>query len=211
MQPENHGRTNQKARTRADLLQAATALIRDGKRPTVEEAALAAGVSKRTAYRYFVSQDHLLADAALDGLRAVLGDMLKEGADADDSPSRLAALAVAMNKLAMAHEAELRVMIRASLDAPRTSSGEPTRGQRRMDWINTALAPARSQLNDEVYDRLASALAVSLGVDALIVLRDICGLSPDRIETVMTWSAQALFEAAMKEMAASADPAGASG
>jgi AcrR family transcriptional regulator len=207
MQPESHERTNQKARTRADLLQAAIALIRNGERPTVEEAALAAGVSKRTAYRYFVSQDHLLADAALEGLRAVLGGMLDTGLDADDAPSRLSALAIAMNKLAMSHEAELRVMIRASLDAPRTNSGEPTRGQRRMDWINTALAPARSQLNDDLYDKLSSALAVSLGIDALIVLRDICGLSPDRIESVMTWSAQALFDAAMKEMAASADPA----
>jgi hypothetical protein len=110
----------------------------------------------------------------------------------------------------MSHEAELRVMIRASLDTPRTNAGEPTRGQRRMDWINTALAPARGQLNDDLYDKLASALAVSLGIDALIILRDICGLSPDRIESVMTWSAQALFDAAMKEMAASADPATAS-
>jgi AcrR family transcriptional regulator len=210
MQPESHERTNQKARTRADLLQAAIALIRNGERPTVEEAALAAGVSKRTAYRYFVSQDHLLADAALEGLRAVLGGMLEKGLDADDAPSRLSALAIAMNKLAMSHEAELRVMIRASLDTPRTNAGEPTRGQRRMDWINTALAPARGQLNDDLYDKLASALAVSLGIDALIILRDICGLSPDRIESVMTWSAQALFDAAMKEMAASADPATAS-
>jgi AcrR family transcriptional regulator len=210
MQPESHERTNQKARTRADLLQAAIALIRNGERPTVEEAALAAGVSKRTAYRYFVSQDHLLADAALEGLRAVLGDMIEKGLDADDAPSRLSALAIAMNKLAISHEAELRVMIRASLDTPRTNAGESTRGQRRMDWINTALAPARGQLNDDLYDKLASALAVSLGIDALIILRDICGLSPDRIESVMTWSAQALFDAAMKEMAASADPATAS-
>jgi hypothetical protein len=133
--------------------------------------------------------------------------MLDTGLDADDAPSRLSALAIAMNKLAMSHEAELRVMIRASLDAPRTNSGEPTRGQRRMDWINTALAPARGQLNNDLYDKLASALAVSLGIDALIILRDICGLPPDRIESVMTWSAQALFDAAMKEMAASADPA----
>jgi AcrR family transcriptional regulator len=206
MQPESHGRTNQKARTRADLLQAAIALIRKGERPTVEEAALAAGVSKRTAYRYFVSQDHLLADASLEGLRTVLGGMLDEGLDADDAPSRLSALAIAMNKLAISHEAELRVMIRASLDAPRASSGEPTRGQRRMDWINTALAPARGQLSHDLYERLASALAVCLGIDALIVLRDICGLAPDRVESVMMWSAQALFEAALKD-AASAEPA----
>ena len=62
-------RTNQKARTRADLLAAASALIRAGRRPTVEEVALAAGISKRTAYRYFTSQEHLLADAALETLR----------------------------------------------------------------------------------------------------------------------------------------------
>ena len=52
-QDDSGGRTNQKARTRAALLGSALALIRQGQRPTVEEAALAVGISKRTAYRYF--------------------------------------------------------------------------------------------------------------------------------------------------------------
>ena len=34
------------------------------------------GISKRTAYRYFVSQDHMLADAALESLRPEFAKLL---------------------------------------------------------------------------------------------------------------------------------------
>jgi AcrR family transcriptional regulator len=200
MQEEPQGRVKQKARTRADLLAAAIRLIRDGKRPTVEETALAAGISKRTAYRYFASQEHLLADAALEALRPILGEALETSLASGDAHARVGVLAAAMTRLSLSHEAELRTMIRASLDAPaQQTPGQPRRGQRRMDWINTALAPARAQLSDEAYERLASALAVCLGVDALLILRDICGLGPERIETVMAWSAQTLLTSALEE------------
>jgi AcrR family transcriptional regulator len=206
MQQESQGRVSQKARTRTDLLEAAITLIRQGKRPTVEEAALAAGISKRTAYRYFVSQDHLLADAALEALRPVMSVLVEQAVGSGDAQARVSALAVAMNRLALTHEAELRVMIRASLDAPAAgATDQRTRGQRRMDWITLALAPVRSQLGDEIYERLASGLAVSLGVDALLILRDICGLEQSRIESVMIWSAQTLLKAALNEAAAVGD------
>src|SRR5579872_3336731 len=50
---EDQGRVRQKRRTRRAILAAASALIGEGKRPSVEEVADAAEVSRRTAYRYF--------------------------------------------------------------------------------------------------------------------------------------------------------------
>ena len=95
-QASNSGRTNQKARTRAALLESAIQLIRQGRRPTVEEAAVAIGVSKRTAYRYFVSQDHMLADAALEGLRGGIEEMFASLSEGADAHTRISALAVAL-------------------------------------------------------------------------------------------------------------------
>src|SRR5919107_2949473 len=54
------GRTNQKARTRAALLDAARQLLAEGVSPTVEQAADRAAISRTTAYRYFTNQRALL-------------------------------------------------------------------------------------------------------------------------------------------------------
>jgi len=60
------GRPNQRQRTRKDLLDAAVRLSRAGGRPSLEEVAEAAMVSRATAYRYFPSIEALLVEAALD-------------------------------------------------------------------------------------------------------------------------------------------------
>ena len=54
------GRPNQRRRTRKDLLDAATRLMRQGRKPSLEEVAEEALVSRATAYRYFASIDALL-------------------------------------------------------------------------------------------------------------------------------------------------------
>ena len=59
------GRERQKNRTRRAVVEAASALVREGRTPTVAEAAEAAEVSRATAYRYFPTQDMLLAEVAL--------------------------------------------------------------------------------------------------------------------------------------------------
>ena len=56
----SRGRPKQWDRTRRSLLDAAARLIRAGHTPTTTEVADAAGVSRRTAYRYFPTQEQLL-------------------------------------------------------------------------------------------------------------------------------------------------------
>src|SRR5260370_11822374 len=58
--PPAHGRTGQKARTRAAMIEAARTLLADGTTPTVEAAAAHAGVSRATASRDFANQRELL-------------------------------------------------------------------------------------------------------------------------------------------------------
>jgi AcrR family transcriptional regulator len=197
------GRTNQKARTRAALLASAIQLIRNGGRPTVEEAALAAGISKRTAYRYFTSQDHLLADAALDALRVRMNEMFAAIAASTDVHARIATLAVALCRLTQTHEAELRVMMRAALDQGSNALGHvppvPARGRRRLDWIEAALQPIHGQLPKYRYTRLVNSLAVCLGVDAVMVLRDVCGVSGAAAEDTMIGMANAIVDRALAD------------
>ena len=193
-------RANQKARTRTALLASAAALVRAGKRPTVEEAALAAGISKRTAYRYFDSQEHLLADAALETLRPRMDEMLASVAASDDVHARVASLAVALRRLAEEHDAELREMIRASLNRGATSGATDVpraRGGRRLDWIRTSIEPLREEIPAASFEKLTECLAVCLGIDALMVLRDICGVPGEKAEELMVWMATTMVDKAL--------------
>ena len=60
---EYGGRAAQKGRTRAALVAATRELVTAGITPTVEEAAIAASVSRTTAYRYFPNGRELLLAA----------------------------------------------------------------------------------------------------------------------------------------------------
>ena len=74
-------------RTRKDLLQAATRLMKQGRKPSLEEVAEEAMVSRATAYRYFSTVDALLLEAALD-VAVPEADVLFENAPKDDAESR---------------------------------------------------------------------------------------------------------------------------
>jgi AcrR family transcriptional regulator len=168
----------------------------------VEEAAIEAGISKRTAYRYFVSQEHLLADAALETLRPRVDEMLTSVAASSDVHARVAALAVALRRLSEEYDTELREMIRASLSrgaAPVSTDAPRARGGRRLDWIKMSLEPIRETIPAASFEKLTHSLAVCVGIDALMVLRDICGVPGTKAEELMVWMATAILDRALAE------------
>lgn len=195
------GRTNQKLRTRRALLETAASLIAKGQRPTVTEVADATNISRRTAYRYFPTQVKLMTEAALEGLRPAMKNALDAaptGSSSEAIEARVDALVEQMQRLALANEALLRTMIHETvLHAP--TDTQPPRGTRRIEWIETAIQPLRSRLSAASYARLTSALALTTGIEALLVLRDIRGLSPTQAIQVSHWMARALLKQSLAE------------
>lgn len=196
---EKTGRTGQKARTREALVSAARALIARDDTPTVEQAAAAADVARATAYRYFPNQRALLAATAPDLTEpSLLGD------DPPREPeARLAIVVDAIIRQSIEHEAQLRNMLRLSLEPDPDRRGElPFRKGRRIGWVGEALEPLRPRLGDEGQERLVRAVAASVGIDSLVWLTDIAGASREEAAELMRWSAQALLRAALAEAAA---------
>jgi AcrR family transcriptional regulator len=190
----------QKLRTRRHLLATAVELLRAGRQPTVADVADAADVSRRTAYRYFPTQAKLLTESALEGLRPVMERAIAAGPAASDGTieSRVDRMVEAMQRLAADYEPLLRSMIHLTILEPPTG-GVPRRGTRRVEWIEEALRPASRALPRAAFDRLVSALAVSAGIEAHVVLRDVRGLSADEAVAVSRWMARALLGAALAE------------
>jgi AcrR family transcriptional regulator len=191
---ERTGRTRQKARTRAALLSAARELLAAGRTPTVEEAAEAARVSRATAYRYFANQRALLV-AAHPEIEAtqLLGD------DAPDDPhERLDRTIAELIRLTIDTEPELRTMLRLSLE-PDPGEELLLRQGRAIGWIEEALAPLQGRLRPSELRRLALAIRSTCGIEALVWLTDVAGLSRRKASEQMRWSALALLRTALAE------------
>lgn len=197
----DRGRVDQKRRTRGLILVSAAALVAAGGTPTVAEAADAAEVSRRTAFRYFPTQQKLLTEAALEGLRAPMEAMLAVapcGSKAHDVELRVSALIDQMQSMAIRNESLLRTMIHQTV-LERSNTATPRRGTRRIDWIEAALKPLLKTIGAKAHARLVCGLALCGGIEALLVLRDICGLTEIEAIEVSRWAAHALLKQTLIE------------
>jgi AcrR family transcriptional regulator len=205
----SRGRPKQRDRTRRALLETASGLIASGQTPSTTEVADAAGISRRTAYRYFPTQDQLLIESSLERLRpevesAIAAVAAVSAPDDHDSAqgdvawaaARLDATVRVMHRLALEHEPLLRTIWRLTADG-QSSAGVRPRGSRRIDWLTLAVEPIRERLSADRFDQLISALATCVGFDALFVLQDLRGLSSADAERVTRWMAESLLRASV--------------
>ncbi len=185
------GRTGQKARTEAAMITAARQLLAEGITPTVEQAAERAGLSRATAYRYFLNQQLLMAAAHPETERS----SLLPPDPPDDPVERVELVATEIMRITIDTEAELRAMLRFSLDPARIGQDLPLRRGRRAQWFEDALAPLRSALGARRHRRLVLGVAAAVGIEAFVWLTDMAGLSrPDAAELLIT-TARSLTEA----------------
>lgn len=193
-QERSFERTNQKKRTRIELLRAARDLVEAGGRPSVAEVADKAGISRATAYRYFSTPDEMIREAVLEGI----ADTIRvEPAPTDAGPAEAVArvdrLVGEVFRMIVAHESLFRALLGTS------TMGDSTmrRAGRRVGWLRAALAPLEPRLPPAAFDRLVNALALLTGVEALVVLRDICEVDAEEGEAVLRWAASTLVAGAL--------------
>jgi AcrR family transcriptional regulator len=193
---ELNGRTRQKQRTRSALVAAARELVAEGETPTVDEAAARASVSRTTAYRYFPNQRALLVAAHPEiDTRSLLPDEAPT-----DVAGRLDAVITAFLHLIVDTEAQQRTMLRLSLDPDPSHRGElPLRKGRAIGWIGEALSPLQGQMAERDVRRLVLAIRSAAGIEALVWLTDIAGLSRKEAVELMRWSTDALLRSALAE------------
>jgi AcrR family transcriptional regulator len=187
------GRANQKARTRAAILEACDELVQSGAEVTMPEVAARAMVSEATAYRYFPDLISLLQEA-LQGLWPNAEQALAPVADSRDPVERVAFACEYLLRGVHAYQGAVRAMISHTITAPAQAR---TRPGIRFGLIDYALAPfeapanprgltsgmggsrSPSPLAPSAMTRLKQNLAVVVSAEAFFVLTDLCGLSPD--------------------------------
>jgi hypothetical protein len=66
-------------------------------------------------------------------------------------------------------------------------------------WFEEALAPLRGQLTDAEIHGLALSVRSAVGIESLVWLTDIAGLTRAEAAERMLWSARALFHQALAD------------
>jgi AcrR family transcriptional regulator len=190
------GRTGQKRRTLDALVAAARKLVASGASPTVDDAALIAGVARSTAYRYFPGQRELLAAAHPETARKSL---LPENPP-DDVAERLDAVVVQFTRMILETEGQQRTMLRLSLEQPPGERRDlPLRQGRAIGWIAEALSPLQEKMAAEDIHRLVLAIRSATGIESLVWLTDVGGLSREEAVASQRWSAAALLNQALTQ------------
>jgi hypothetical protein len=141
----------------------------------------------------------LLAEVLLPDLEEALA--AEALADLEDLESRLEAALEVFWSSYVRHEGAYRTILRRSLERPpgesvkRGAEAEGSlRAGRRVRWLRNALAPARERMDEASFERLIAAMCLCVGVEALVVLRDVCGLEAQEAEEVARWAAFALLK-----------------
>jgi AcrR family transcriptional regulator len=186
---------NQKARTRAAIVQAVNELARSGAEITMPSVAKAALVSEATAYRYFPDLVTLLLEAD-QGTWPDPAEALAPVADSTDPVERIGLAARVLLDGVLANESAVRAMIAGSITRPQLASRRPGH---RFGLIDAALAPAAGRLDPAALAHLRRGLAVVVSADALFTLTDLCELSRlDAVDSAVR-TARALTGTAFRE------------
>ena len=194
------GRVQQKARTRAALVEAAEELLRQGVTPTVAQAAEAARVGRTTAYRYFPTQESLLVELSVTMDVSDLEALVAAPLERDGVRDRVVEVVQRLNRRVHDEEVQYRTTLRLYLDQwlEATSHGDPAptvREGRRTRWLAGSLAPLG--LPEPERELLVAALSLVMGAESMVVLRVVCHLSTDEALAVTDWATWALLDAAL--------------
>ncbi len=197
-------RTEQKRRTRQDLLRAAARLMKSGRVPKLVEVAEEAGISRATAYRYFSSDEALLAEAPVD-FRVPTTEQIFAGDSSTDPEERLLKAHAAMREYIWGNSIAFRLLLARLLEQaarqPGGGSAEPARQNRRGAYIEAALSPVRDQFDDAVYEKLRAALSLVLGTESMVVFQDVLQREDAAAWEVEEWVLRVLTQAALAESA----------
>lgn len=180
------------------------------------EAAERALVSVATAYRYFTSADDLWWEAAT--VAADFGEKVAEVEQAvtaagDDVQARLAALLRTFGFWTIDEQIPSRQIAKFALDqwlrqVNSTEPRVPNRQGRRNQMIAHALQPLRATIDEPDLARIAHALTLVVGTEAMIALSDAAGLDTDTAKQTLLDAGRWLLAGALADLASTPKAAG---
>ena len=185
------GRTNQKIETRSNILMNAQYFLNNGLEFNLEDIAKRSGISRATVYRYFSNVDILAAEAGLD-VNTKSSETICESLQGKTLEDKIVEIQDYYNTLAIDHEKLFRKYISAVLDS---STPTPKRGARRKKTLQLVLES--TDYTPKEKEDLSNLLTIMMGIEPLIVTKDVCGLSNSESTELMKWGLELLLKGFM--------------
>src|ERR671930_28758 len=113
----------------------------------------------------------------------------------EDPVARLEIVAESHTRRILANEAQMRAVLRLSLEGVRPPELPMHRGLR-VAWIEDALAPLRGHIPEHKLQRLIHGIGATLGIEAFVWLTDIAGLQREQAAATIRSNALGLLRAA---------------
>jgi len=186
------GRINQKKKTRIRILNAAKNLMSENKKITLEEVALKAKVGRATIYRYFPSIDLLYTEASLD-IHFLTPEELFDEVKNMSLDQRLIYIQNYYNTMAQDHELIFRRYLSATL-IESLGSNKKIRGARRIEATSLALESSQKKLSKKEIDHLKNTATILMGIESVIVAKDVCRLSDKKTNETLNWALEMILK-----------------
>jgi hypothetical protein len=127
------------------------------------------------------------------------------GANPPEDPlERLEIMAESLTRQILEHEPELRAQLRLALEGePAGGESLPFRRRRRIRWVEDALSPLEGRMPEDELRLLVLGICATLGIEALVWLTDMGGLSRDEAVQVMRSNARTLLRSVLERLESS--------
>lgn len=184
----NSGRTNQKTETRKKILVTAQYFLKNSLEFNLEDIAKKSGISRATIYRYFSNSTILAAEAGLD-VSTKSPESICENLEGLKLEEKILKIQEYYNELAIDHEKLFKQYISAVLDS---NSSTPKRGARRKRTLQLILKETNFTKKEK--ENLSNLLTILMGIEPVIVTKDVCGLGNKESQELMKWGMQLLLK-----------------
>lgn len=178
------GRVQQKLETRAKIIEAARYFLDRGADYSLEDVAKKANVSRATIYRYFSNTEILAAETSL-AITTVPPNELAEQVAELPLEERILKIQEYFNTLTFTNESAFRKYLSVVIES---STDEFKRGARRTKALNLTLK--NEPFSKTQKTKLANLLTIFMGLEPIIVAKDVCGLDNKASQELLAWGIQ---------------------
>ena len=182
------GRVNQKLETRHKILSSAQYFINNGLEFTLEDVAKKSGISRATIYRYY-SNTEILANEAGISVNTENSEQIIENLKGHNIEDLILGIQNYYNTLAIDHESAFRKYLGSVLTS---NSTEIKRGARRKKTLELALE--NTTISKKEREKLVNLLTILMGIEPLIVAKDVAGLDNNQSKEIMNWGVQLILK-----------------
>ncbi|MDE3741275.1 TetR/AcrR family transcriptional regulator [Maribacter polysaccharolyticus] len=182
------GRVNQKLETRELILVSAQELLKKGRDFSLEDVAKKAGISRATIYRYYSNKEILAAEAGLD-ITTLSPDGVIKSLEGKGIEGMILGIQDYFNTLAIDNEKAFRKYLSLVITS---DSPELKRGARRKKTLELALDHPEFTAKEK--KDLANLLTLLMGIEPLIVSKDVVGLNNEGSKALLKWGIQLILK-----------------